>query len=235
MPFNIVREDITHLQVDAIVNAANNQLMHGGGVCGAIFKAAGPRRLQAACDKIGYCETGQAAATSELLASCYRTSLKLAAQLKCRSIAFPLISSGIYGYPKREALEVAQQEIRAFLDAHEMDVTLVLYDTSVMEIADDLRLRVERYIDDVYVSAHARQSSRRRWETEQPWVSANTMPDWLNVEESVSAAPTAAESVAPSPAATAKSTGISSSTWCISPMVSIASCPTETGTSPASI
>ena len=190
MPFNIVRDDITHLQVDAIVNAANNQLMHGGGVCGAIFRAAGARRLQAACDEIGYCATGQAVATSgydlparyvihtvgpvwqggdsgepEQLASCYRTSLELASTLKCRSVAFPLISSGIYGYPKREALAVAQREIRAFLENYEMDVTLVLFDRGAVELAEGLRLRVERYIDDVYVGDYPSVEERRRRES----------------------------------------------------------------------
>ena len=231
MPFTIVRNDITHVKADAIVNAANEQLWQGGGVCGAIFAAAGAKKMRKACDKIGHCDTGKAVATpafalpakyvihtvgpvwrggthgdNEMLASCYRSSLELAESLGCTSIAFPLISAGIYGFPRREALRIAQDEIRTFLDEHEMEVTLVLYDKGSMVLADDLRLRVESYIDDVYVSAHARQSSRRRWETEQPWVSANAMPDWLNVEESVSAAPTAAESVAPSPAATAKRT-----------------------------
>jgi O-acetyl-ADP-ribose deacetylase (regulator of RNase III) len=188
MPFTIVRDDITHVKVDAIVNAANSDLLMGGGVCGAIFRAAGSRKLQAACDKIGHCDTGQAVATPafalparhvihtvgpiwhggtqgerDLLASCYRTSLELAASLKCSSIAFPLISAGIYGYPKREALEVAQAQIRSFLETHEMDVRLVLFDARVMELADDLRLRVKRYIDDVYVDASG-YSARRPWE-----------------------------------------------------------------------
>ena len=188
MPFTIVRDDITHVKVDAIVNAANSDLLMGGGVCGAIFRAAGSRKLQAACDKLGHCDTGQAVATPafalparhvihtvgpiwhggtqgerDLLASCYRTSLELAASLKCSSIAFPLISAGIYGYPKREALEVAQTQIRSFLETHEMDVRLVLFDARVMELADDLRLRVKRYIDDVYVDASG-YSARRPWE-----------------------------------------------------------------------
>ncbi len=192
MPFTIVRDDITHVKADAIVNAANEHLWAGGGVCGAIFSAAGRRRLQDACDKIGYCETGSAVATPgfalpakyvihavgpvwqggmhgerKLLASCYRSSLELAESLDCESIAFPLISAGIYGYPHREALEVAQETIRRFLDTHEMDVVLVLYDPRVMELADDLRLRVERYIDDVYVGAHAQDRSRLPWEIEQ--------------------------------------------------------------------
>ena len=192
MPFAIVRDDITHVHADALVNAANEQLRRGGGVCGAIFAAAGERKLQRACDKIGHCDTGSAVATKafalparyvihavgpiwhggthgerDLLSSCYRKSLELALELRCRSIAFPLISAGIYGYPTREALEVAQQEIRAFLEQHEMEVTLVLYDPKVMQLTDDLRIRVERYIDDVYVGAQARVSQRLGWEWQE--------------------------------------------------------------------
>ncbi|MBP3892493.1 MAG: macro domain-containing protein [Atopobiaceae bacterium] len=189
MPFTIVRDDITHVRADAIVNAANAQLRRGGGVCGAIFAAAGAQKLQAACDKIGYCPTGSAVATPAFhlparyiihavgpvwqdgnhgertrLASCYRTSLELAASLKCTSIAFPLISAGIYGYPRREALEVAQEEFRSFLLDHDMDIILVLFDTTTMDYADELRLRVASYIDDVYVDASG-YDRRRDWET----------------------------------------------------------------------
>ena len=189
MPFAIVRDDIVCCDADAIVNAANEQLRMGGGVCGAIFRAAGAARLQRACDKIGYCPTGSAVATPgfdlparyvihtvgpiwsggmrgerELLASCYRSSLELAESLGCTSIAFPLISAGIYGYPRREALAVARESILAFLETHEMQVTLVLFDAHTMAMADDLRLRVECYIDDVYVGKHARQNRRLVWE-----------------------------------------------------------------------
>ena len=205
MPFTIVRDDITHVRADAIVNAANEHLWAGGGVCGAIFDAAGARKLQAACDKIGHCDTGSAVATPafklparyvihavgpvwyggdngepELLASCYRSSLELAAHLECQSIAFPLISAGIYGYPHREALAVAQEQIRSFLDTHEMDVTLVLYDPRAMELADDLRLRVERYIDDVYVDEHAGYRQRAEWEGQ---VYSNVLPRSSEDEE----------------------------------------------------
>ena len=155
MPLRIVHGDIVRAKADAIVNAANEHLLAGGGVCGAIFRAAGERRLQAACDEIGHCDTGSAVATlafdlparyvihavgpvwqggsrgeRELLASCYATSLALAADLGCASIAFPLISAGIYGYPKDEALAVATETIESFLatDAGaDMDVILVLY------------------------------------------------------------------------------------------------------------
>ena len=189
MPFTIVRDDITHLRVDAIVNAANEHLWQGGGVCGAIFAAAGARKLQAACSKIGHCDTGSAVATPAfglkaryiihavgpvwsgglhgeraLLASCYRSSLELAESLGCTSIAFPLLSAGIYGYPQAEALEVAQQEIRAYLATHDMDVTLVLYDKRIVSIADSLRLKVAQYIDDTYVGEHEAVSRRWQWE-----------------------------------------------------------------------
>lgn len=155
MPLRIVHGDIVRTKADAIVNAANERLLAGGGVCGAIFRAAGERRLQAACDKIGHCDTGSAVATPAfdlparyvihavgpvwqggscgeraLLASCYATSLALAADLGCASIAFPLISAGIFGYPKDEALAVATETIESFLatDAGaDMDVILVLY------------------------------------------------------------------------------------------------------------
>ena len=155
MPLRIVHGDIVRTKADAIVNAANEHLLAGGGVCGAIFRAAGERRLQAACDEIGHCDTGSAVATPAfdlparyvihavgpvwqggsrgeraLLASCYASSLALAADFGCASIAFPLISAGIYGYPKDEALTVATEAIESFLatDAGaDMDVILVLY------------------------------------------------------------------------------------------------------------
>lgn len=189
MPFTIVRDDITHVHADAIVNAANEQLRHGGGVCGAIFEAAGAQKLQKACNKIGHCDTGSSVATPafalharyvihtvgpiwrggtngerELLESCYRSSLELAHSLKCRSIAFPLISAGIYGYPQDEALEVARTQITGFLRDHDMDVQLVLFNKGAVKLAEGLRLRVERYIDDVYVGAHARYRRREAWE-----------------------------------------------------------------------
>lgn len=208
MPFTILRDDITHVRADALVNAANEQLRQGGGVCGAIFEAAGARRLQKACDKIGHCDTGSAVATKAyrlhakyvihtvgpiwrggshgeraLLASCYRSALELADDLGCRSIAFPLISAGIYGYPKREALEVARGEIRAFLRDHEMDVMLVLFDASTVELASDLRLRVQHFIDDVYVGAHAHYSARQSWEMDQLYKSADYEASSLVLED----------------------------------------------------
>lgn len=157
MPFNIVRNDITIMPVDAIVNAANTLLQEGGGVCGAIFKAAGASKLKAACDQLAPIKTGEAVVTpgfdlpakfiihtagpvyhdgnhqeEELLRACYWNSMKRAVENKCKSVAFPLISSGIYGYPKEEALRVATETIQDFLNCNEddIDVTLVIFDKS---------------------------------------------------------------------------------------------------------
>lgn len=180
MPFTIVRQDITRMNVDAIVNAANPQLAMGGGVCGAIFKAAGPAQLQAACSKVAPIETGGAAITpgfalpaqfvihaagpvyyqqdaaesERLLRSAYTESLALAAENACTSIAFPLISSGIFGYPKADALRVATCAIRDFLKTHDMDVYLAIYDQTAFELSEQLLGDVESYIDQHYVDEH---------------------------------------------------------------------------------
>lgn len=180
MPFTIVRQDITKMKVDAIVNAANPALQMGGGVCGAIFEAAGARRLQAACNKAAPVRTGGAALTRgfdlparyvihavgpvydpwhrercrELLRSAYMESMKIAEKAGCRSIAFPLISSGIYGYPRDEALEVARLAITDYLREHDLDVCLVVYDKASFLLSEALLGQVESYIDQHYVDAH---------------------------------------------------------------------------------
>ncbi len=176
MPFSIIRDDITRLETDCIVNAANNRLKQGGGVCGAIFRAADAKKLQAACDAIGFCETGDAVLTpgfdltakaiihtvgpvwqggmrdeENLLRRCYWASLELAADSGFESIAFPLISSGIYGYPKDQALQVAVSAIRSFLKTHDLMVSLVVFDRSAFELAGSLADDIQSYIDDHYV------------------------------------------------------------------------------------
>ncbi|MDR1376641.1 MAG: macro domain-containing protein [Synergistaceae bacterium] len=173
MPFEIVRNDITKMEVDAIVNAANTALQMGGGVCGAIFAAAGAQELQKECDAIGGCEVGQAVITkgyrlpakhvihtpgpvwsggnrgeADLLRSCYLNSLALAKERGCESIAFPLISSGIFGYPKDEALDVATAAISGFLMENEMMVYLVVFDKKAFSLSETLRGEVQTFIDE---------------------------------------------------------------------------------------
>ena len=176
MSLTILRNDITKMKVDAIVNAANRHLLAGGGVCGAIFKAAGPTQLQSACDKLAPISTGEAVITSgfdlparyiihtsgpiykdgkqneeEKLRDCYRNSLALAVENDCESIAFPLIASGIYGYPKAEALRVATECLSEWLIDHEMAVYLVIYDRKAFELSKQLNEDIKDYIADNYV------------------------------------------------------------------------------------
>ena len=172
MPYQIIRQDITKMDTDAIVNAANTALAPGGGVCGAIFAAAGYDALEAECRSIGHCDTGRAVITkgyalparhiihtpgpvyqpersdnAELLYSCYRSSLELAKKHGLTSIAFPLISSGIYGYPPADALKVATQAISDFLEDNDMDIYLVVYDKRTFKVSSELFDDVKEYID----------------------------------------------------------------------------------------
>ena len=179
MPFEIIRNDITKMKVDVIVNAANKSLLGGGGVDGCIHRAAGPELLSE-CKLLNGCEIGSAKITKgyqlpcmyvihavgprwidgnhhekELLESCYTTSFHLAKDYGCKSIAFPLISSGIYGYPKAQALRIAVEQIRKFLLDNEMMVYLVIFNREAYEIGDKLYSDITSYIDDKYVDEHS--------------------------------------------------------------------------------
>ncbi len=192
MPFSIVRNDIARVHADVVVNAANERLLAGGGVCGAIFAAAGHDELQAACDKVAPCPTGSAVSTpafgldarwivhavgprwvdgehgeQELLRNAYRSALAEAARLGARSVALPLISAGIFGFPPELALRIACGEIRSFLEKSEggpgddggleMQITLAVFDRRAFALSLSEYDQVAALIDDEYVSARSRR------------------------------------------------------------------------------
>lgn len=176
MALKIVRNDITKMQVDAIVNTANKKPIYSAGVDSAIYKAAGEDKLLNERKKIGYMEEGEVAITAgfnlpakyiihavspcyidgesseeDKLRSCYKKSLRLAYKNKCKSIAFPLISTGCLNYPKEEAMRIAVDEINAFLLWHNMLVYLVVFDTTSTSLGMNLYPDLEAYIDHNYV------------------------------------------------------------------------------------
>ena len=185
MPLQILRNDITKIECDAIVNAARPSLLGGGGVDGAIHAAAGPGLL-AECRTLGGCLPGGAKITGgynlpcryvihtvgpvwqgggmgerEILESCYRASLELALAHGCETVAFPLISAGAYGYPKDQAMRIALEVIGAFLMEHDMTVYLVVYSRSSTELGKKLAADLREYIDDNYVQARPGRKNRR--------------------------------------------------------------------------
>ena len=171
MPFHIIRDDITKQKVDAVVNAANPSLLGGGGVDGAIHRAAGPE-LREYCRTLGGCEVGRVKLSpgfrlpakwiihtvgpvwcgggrgeEALLSACYRNALHLALEQGLDSVAFPLISAGAYGYPKDRALDVATREIGSFLLEYDMEVTLVIYDEESFQLSSGRFAEVRSYLE----------------------------------------------------------------------------------------
>lgn len=186
MPFQIIRQDITKIECDAIVNAANETLLGGGGVDGAIHAAAGAGLLNE-CRTLGGCKTGEAKITGgynlpckfvihtvgpvwhggifgekSKLESCYSKSLELAKANGCESVAFPLISAGAYGYPKDKALRVAIDTISSFLMENDMLVYLVVFDSTVFKLSSKLFNGVKEYIDNNYVDENLNVRNRSR-------------------------------------------------------------------------
>lgn len=199
MPFLMIRNDITKVAADAIVNPANRNLLQGSGTSRAIYQAAGEQELTAACEAIGRCDLGRAVCTpafglsakyvfhavcpawhgggfgeAEQLAGAYHSALELAAEYHCESVAFPLLSSGNYGYPKEQAFRIAVDTITQYVMEHDLTVYLVLYDRDSLAVSRKLFASVEEYIDDHYVAQNDESygSGRRRREYVERWEDA---------------------------------------------------------------
>ena len=207
MPFQIIRNDITKVKADAIVNTANPFVNIGAGVDSAIYEAAGREQLLAARNKIGVLEPGEAAITSafnldakyiihvsspwwcggdkgeaELLRSCYDKTLKLAKDNNCKSIAFPLLATGSYDFPKRLGLEIAVSAFTDFLEENEMEITLVVFEKSMVHISGELGEEVKSYIDDLYVEgALQKEYARDNYLDIEEVSSVLRMPDFMTL------------------------------------------------------
>ncbi|WP_290725446.1 macro domain-containing protein [Fibrobacter sp. UBA2449] len=192
MPFEIVRNDITKVKADAIVNSANRHPICGGGTEYQIYEAAGREDLLKAREQVGPLDVAEVAVTPAFaldakyiihtvgpkwndgksgemlaLANCYRNALEKAKELGCQSIAFPLISSGVFRFPKDYAVRIATQTIGEFLQINEMLVTLVVFDRKAFEVSEDLYSDIQAFIDDNYVQDKyegVRRYARRRWQ-----------------------------------------------------------------------
>ena len=225
MPFQIIRNDITRVKADAIVNTANPKLCIGSGTDSAIYAAAGRKQLLAERKEIGDIAPGQAVSTDafdlpakyiihtvgpawyggdhgerDILRSCYERSLALATELGCTSIAFPLIATGVYGFPRDEALNIALAEIGKFLLTHEMKVILVVFDRKALELSENLVGGIEQFIDEhaadrirqkEYGNARLAELRRREErileEAEEPLVFGNMpLPSQLIPKEEIS-------------------------------------------------
>ena len=199
MPFTIIRQDITKVQADAIVNTANPEPLYGEGTDYAIYQAAGKDQLLVERRKIGRIAPGEAAVTPalalhakyiihtvgpvwqggdagemETLASCYRKALYLAETLRCESIAFPLISAGTYGFPKEQALQVAMDAIRDFCRESEMDVILAVFNKDAFRLSSEILDDVKQYVEDHYVE--------EKWGEEHP-ISYGSMAPSYNMPD----------------------------------------------------
>lgn len=186
MPLQIVRQDITKMNVDAIVNPSNTKLIPGGGTDLAIHTAAGSK-LQKACNKLGGCNYGEAKITkaynlpcqnvihtagpvwvdgqhneANILELCYYNCMKLAVENKMSSVAFPLISSGSFGFPKDSVLKIAVKIITQFIMEYDIDVYIVVYDKNAFSLSEKLFTDVRSYIDDNYVDEHRFMRNFRR-------------------------------------------------------------------------
>ena len=218
MPFQIIRNDITKVKADAIVNTANPRPVIGGGTDSAVYRAAGENQLLAERRKIGNIAPGNAVSTPafdlnakyiihtvgpvwidgahgerEILHSCYVNALTLAAELGCESIAFPMIATGTYGFPKDEALDIALKEIGKFLLTNDMDITLVVFDRKAVALSEKLVGEIEKYIDEHTVGRlrtaeygrnqpeidryHRMQEDRFLWEEKCEMASTEALPE----------------------------------------------------------
>ncbi len=202
MPFKIIRNDITKVKADAIVNTANPHPTYAAGTDAAIYKAAGAELLLAERKKIGQIERGHAAVTPafslpakyiihtvgptwidgkhgefDILSDCYENSLTKAVELQCDSIAFPLIATGVYGFPKDRALQIAVSVISHFLLSHDMQVILVVFDRHSFELSGKLFQDVDDFIDENYVA------QQRKEEYLYPDQSFDSEPDTAEITE----------------------------------------------------